>query len=225
MACCSINISEKHWLSTRGFLSFINMTSSIRIGKLVFYFALFTIIVGCSKRQSTYYIQDSLKEWTFYKTGSYWIFLNETSQNQDSLFIDEDPTSYFTPPEPTNTQYEIIKYEINNGFLTTGTLSAGMEDNAFFVFSDFQSGGMPLSTWIINGKSSSISTYSWLIKRFDTLTINKTLFYDVIHTRDSSEKGRARDYYFVKNIGLVKFSIRTAQFDSTWSLLRWHVVQ
>jgi len=34
-----------------------------------------------------------------------------------------------------------------------------------------------------------------------------------------------KDYYFAKNIGLLKFSIKTPNIDSTWSILRWHIVQ
>jgi hypothetical protein len=68
-----------------------------------------------------------------------------------------------------------------------------------------------------------------VIEVFSNLTVNNSLYHNVYHTRYSEllyvNDSAVRDYYFAKNIGLVIFKMRTGNIDTTWSLVRHHVIQ
>ena len=93
---------------------------------------------------------------------------------------------------------------------------------------DFYSGNACFTNWLILGKEDRVTTSCRLIHVYNFLTLNTNTFNNVYHTRDSNKTSTSytvKDYYFAKNIGLIKFSIRTPEIDSTWSLVRWHVLQ
>ncbi len=204
------------------------MKRSVIINWTMFSCLLILFSFGCEKQNTKYYIQDSFKQWVLFQKGSHWVYLNEKSQVLDCTFISKPPVTYMTPPEPASIQHEELIYSFTSGFLVNGYLESGRMKNIYFL-GDFLSSSHALTAAMINNSSSKpFFDNCWLIERIDSLIINNVIFNDVIHTRDSNEIHAdfcIKDYYFVKNIGLIKFSITTAEFDSTWSLVRWKVVQ
>jgi hypothetical protein len=96
-------------------------------------------------------------------------------------------------------------------------------DGAYMALTNNYSLGNSTSNWL--------SAYCRYVEKIDTLVLNNNKFVDVIHTR-SSDNNRypyyencLNDYYFARNIGLIKYSVQTDTYDSTWSLVRWHTIQ
>jgi hypothetical protein len=184
---------------------------------------------SCKKNEEDYYIQSSFKEWTLFNKGSYWIYSVDSSNTLDSMFINQDPETILYSPDGGGKHYEITSYSVS-GF-GEFIVSAGI-DNSFFSMA----GGITGSGDIVNYFTTAIlsdhvSTTCWVIKRNDTLLVNNNIFLDVIHTRDTSSAHSnhkvpsTRDYYLARNVGLIKFSLKTDTINSTWSLVRWHVKQ
>ncbi len=185
------------------------------------------LTLGCKKQTTTYYIQDSFKPWTLFQKSSYWIYLNEKRNSPDSAFIENQPFSYFTPPSPATLQYEVINYTYSNCFINDAAIIAG-RSSPYYALVDFFSSSHVLSAGMLDNTSNKASESCWLVERIDTLIINNNIFTNVLHTRDTNNYPPSlcvKDYYFVKNIGLIKFSIKTPKYDTTWSLVRWNVIQ
>jgi hypothetical protein len=197
--------------------------------KFLIFFLLFIIVLSCNKSSTlTIYVADSFKPWSLFQAGSYWVYLDEKKHMTDSTYVDIPPVSWFTPPQPVSVQYEAISYKFSNSFLTVAEIGADNESESGLGYNDFISGGSVLNLYVINQVSNFVSSTCKVIERLDTVTINNHLFTNVIHTRDTNYFLKFRwikDYYLAKNIGLLKFKIKTPTIDSTWSILRWHVIQ
>jgi hypothetical protein len=174
-----------------------------------------------------YYIDDSFKQWVLFQPGTYWIYLNEKSNTEDSLFVDSTQSHYFQPPPPTQIQHEGIAYSISNGFISSAVIGCG-RNSSYLNLKDFNSDNYALGSGVIYNDLNEISPSCWLIEKIDTFIVNNNKFLNVVHTRDTNNyypHNHIKDYYFAKNIGLLKFSIKTNTIDSTWSILRWHINQ
>jgi len=202
----------------------------------VFLYTIFCctiILIGsCKKKETPQYfnIDKSFKDWSLFQKGSYWVFLNEISLQMDSSYVTTDPRIGYLPPDPdVINHYEQIYYELTNSFIkyveinknsseSDMSFSTDYADNTVFaaLFSGYTDG-----SWFGSAYSCSF------VEKIDTMIVNTNKFRDVIHTRviDSYYNNLQFDYYFVKNVGWVKYSIKTSTMDSTWSLLRYHVVQ
>jgi hypothetical protein len=197
------------------------------------YCLLFLVLVSNCKKKgtTTYYIDNSFKEWVLFQKGSYWVYLNEKRQVQDSTYIIMQPRYGFTPPPSENLDhYEQIYYDVSNSFLKSVAINREPGDSYVsleFFYPDDGAGFTGLNSSITDGTWSGSSNSFKLIEKIDTIFLNSSRFTNVIHTRSTSTyyDNLQNDYYFAKNIGLVKFAIKTNTFDSTWSLMRWHVIQ
>jgi len=196
------------------------------------YCLLFLVLVSSCKKKGTsiYYIDNSFKEWVLFQKGSYWVYLNEKRQVQDSTYINMQPRYGFTPPESENLDcYEQIYYDVSNSFLRSVSINRDPGDSyvSLWVFYPDDATFTSLNSSITDGTWSESSNNFELVEKIDTMLLNNNRFINVIHTRSASTyyDNLQNDYYYAKNIGLVKFSIKTNAFDSTWSLLRWHVIQ
>lgn len=205
--------------------------------KKVFKLILFGVLVfiglsDCKKNQAGYYdVEGSFKEWVLFQKGSYWIFMNEGNHTTDSTIIRSPPVSWYTPPADENVDhYEEIYFSFKNSFILTEYIWKEPDYSyaAIGCFYPPNADYRALNSAFINGQSNSgLTVYTTLVERIDTMLLNNNKFFNVLHTRsiDAGQNYLQNDYYFVKNIGLVKFSMKTNAFDSTWSVLRWHIVQ
>ena len=204
-------------------------SSNMKTYKFLLFALLFLIVLSCNKsRTSTSYVPDAFKPWSLFQSGSYWVYLNEKKHVNDSTYIDSPPVSWFEPPQPVSVQHQVISYVFLNSFLTEVDILSGDSNHAYMGYTDFVSGSSVLTLQVVENTTNLVSTTCKVIERLDTLSINHNLFNNVIHTRDTNYFLKFRwikDYYFAKNIGLLKFKIKTPTIDSTWSILRWHVNQ
>jgi hypothetical protein len=188
-------------------------------------------LCSCYKRKpATYYIDASFKEWVVFKKGSYWVYLNEKRQSEDSTFINMQTRDAISLPGQEGPDcFEGFYYDLSNGFISavSGQRDYNESYASYSVFFPDEYSMTGLST--ANLKIPVDESYHTpiLVEKIDTMFLNNNKFTNVIHTRDTIKffNNLQDDFYFVKNIGLIKFSIRTNSFDSTWSILRWHVIQ
>jgi len=177
----------------------------------------------CTKNKDVYYINNSIKPWSLFKKGSYWIFYHENTQSFDSNYISTEENVLIQPDSPP--QYENIYIHITSDFFDYYRIFRNCDDSYLEL-----SGRKVLSASVIEGTSSVISTECRLINVFGILTINGINFKNVIQTQYTSIHNNdttLTNYYFAKNVGLVKLEIKYLDTDSisTRSLVKWHVVQ
>jgi len=191
--------------------------------------SLSILLYSCKKNSTSVdYIDNSFKPWALFQKGSYWVYLDEKKQIVDSTYINIQPITFLSPPAPASHQYECVTFNISNSFIKTCVINAG-GDNPMLTFWDFNSNNEVLDNYNTNGLGTPLSPIGCsLVEIIDSVVINSNIFTHVVHTKDTNNyypHQWRKDYYFAKNIGLLKFSIKTDSIDSTWSLLRWHVVQ
>ena len=178
---------------------------------------------SCTKNKYVYYVKDSIKPWSFFKKGSYWIFYNENTKSLDSNYINKEENIFIEPDSPP--QFEHIYINISGNFINHYSIFRDSDDS--YLKLDYSN---VLSASVIEGSSSIISTTCRFINIYDILNINGNNFENVIQTQNTRiyyQDTTITNYYFVKNIGLVKKEINYQNMDSisTKSLIRWHVVQ
>ena len=198
---------------------------------LVFSFLL--LIGSCKKKDSPQilYIDNSFKEWVLFQKGSYWIYLNGMNSVLDSSYVSTKPEGGYYPPLPENAafHYEAISYKLANSFIKYAKISRD-PNGSFISFSTYYPNEAVFPA-LFNGYTNASwlgsSDYCSFVEKIDSMIINTNKFKNVIHTRvvNSYYNNLQFDYYFVKNVGWVKYSIKTSTMDTTWSLLRYHVVQ
>lgn len=201
-------------------------------------FFLITLILfvinlsGCKKQgPQKYYFDNNLKSWTCFKNGSYWIYQNEKTLLFDTTVILSNG-SLFSGSEDAN-QFEIIHSNIKSGFIREFSGFREPITSFFQIGLFYPEPGNPiaLSSTVSNGGNDGFFTNEyqkfWCVERLDSLILNGNIFTNVIHTRnlipgcDSLQD----DFYFARNIGLIKCSIKTSKFDSTWSVIKYFVSQ
>jgi hypothetical protein len=122
--------------------------------------------------------------------------------------------------------------EINGSFLSSIRTTAGGNEYANMEFSG--DGGFSFNTTTLanpvyyKAKYSGYSS-SGVVAIYPTEVLNGNTFNSVYHCRVESQMldgdSVIIDGHLVENIGLVEFKKRVDQVDTTWTLVRWHVIQ
>jgi hypothetical protein len=191
--------------------------------------------VGCKKKEPRHYtISDELKQWYLYQRGSYWIYWNESTNILDSTYVEIDPaysTYHSTVSDDVVDTYDHIsnKYE---GAFVQGFAIDPSEVSCHLNFLNNSSAEYAYLTNVIEGSYIDISGDRFeYVKHYDTLTFNGITFENVRYTKCSRKyiqkisNSIVLHFYCAKNIGLIKFRFEYNGQDTTWSLLRFHVIQ
>jgi hypothetical protein len=186
------------------------------------------VLVSCQKKETTYQIQNSFKEWVLFQKGSYWIYSDKKNNKIDSSYILYGPNENIIDPS-VDQPYQVISY--SQLHIGSFIIYATANDSYFMNQKGISAGVRIISNSVVSGNSNSVTKTCWVIERFDSLMLENNIFYNVIHVRDTNSENinypesLALDYYIAKKIGVIKVSLKTNQVDSTLTLLRWHVIQ
>jgi hypothetical protein len=197
----------------------------------LFAFLFFTLaLIGCKKEQAHYTISQDFMKWVYFKEGSYWIYKNEKKGIIDSCYI-ASKALFATSNSEKDLGYlfDFIEMHFNSSFLETGYIrSTPTFDYADYYTGDWTIGSIRTNINIGQKVKWGDDVYEELAF-YDTFTLNDSVFRNVIHTRIAypgySYDSIIRQYYFSKNIGLIKYEKTELNTDSIWSLMRWHVFQ
>jgi hypothetical protein len=182
---------------------------------------------SCKKKNITYYIPQQFKDYGIYNEGSYWVYKNETTGMVDSSYMNFTPHSYYVHNGGYDTDplYETVRCEVGGNFITFIVMDP---DEYSLDFVSFGSTVMMSEGFQAGFISKSYGEIFKTISTNDSLEINGTNFYHVLNTQDKEFNNHGDTaiytYYFVKFIGLIKCSKNVNNIDTTWSLLRYHIV-
>ena len=188
-------------------------------------------LTNCKKGQDHYNVPDWFKEWTVFSKGSYWIYKNEISNKQDCTYMEKAPVLWEYYESSRDPIYDHITVTFNSPFLVNFSSGAGKDDYADLSVLEKNADYRALTTSLILDPqyySGNGHTFG-VIEVFSNLKVNDSVYHNVYHTRYSellnANDSSVADYYFAKNIGLVIFKIRKGNIDTTWTLVRHHVLQ
>ena len=190
---------------------------------------LILISPGCTKKKvETIYIPEYLKQYAVFQIGSFWVFKNEKTGEIDSSFIASPPYFSFYQNYPSDPRIQECYIDYGGTFISSGKLgyigySIGFKigtDGTCLKYKAFKPGSV-----VYDG---SMEIYKEL-GIYDSLVINNVVYYHVLNTQYQYPKNNGdTDYltfYLEKSIGLIKFNYNYLHQDTTWSLLRYHVIQ
>jgi hypothetical protein len=204
---------------------------SIFLFCLLFFGIFLFCLMGCTKVKQipTNYIPQDLKDCLVFKSGSYWVYLNESNSTIDSNYITGGPVYSTTITGFGKNDYysQQCKIIYDGSFIDSITI---IEKNYSLYLNNFLFSGSEATTFT-PGKISYTGPNDTLrgIAFLDTITINNKIFEDIYLTQYSSVTTQGKPYscfaYFVRNVGLIRFDYRYNGNTTTWSLLRYKVVQ
>ncbi len=210
---------------------------------------LLYFLPGCTKQNNPeyYYIPDDFKQWVVYQPGSYWIYLNEKTGVQDCTYVTKVYTGQYVTggngSSDTERHYEKIESDCSGSvfeyFSTTAKMesSSVISDRAILTIPLYSHGmddvsfsyGLLLNPQFIEyRRGEEISNYG--VKQvYPQENINGNNFtnvYDLGHEWiDNNGDSLETEVHIVKNTGIVKLRIYKEKLDTTWSLVRYKIVQ
>jgi hypothetical protein len=138
---------------------------------------------------------------------------------------------YYTPygrGHNSDTTWEICSIDLNGYFM----FSSGVDYGASYFGNKFGD-VLPCikSDSFESGRTFQINKDNFLknIEFFDSSVLNGNTYYSVIHTKlqHIADNGDTLNFtfYIAKSVGLIKYVQNVGNTDTTWSLVRYHVIQ
>ena len=182
--------------------------------------ALFTLI-GCRNDQhqsggtSTYKIDTALLSQAF-KSGSYWIYKNDSTSKLDCTYISQAFTDYLYNGGHGWVD-EAECFEMFYNVYTTNTLSSSFWQR-MIGGTIYQNPNLYFNQGFVGGPI----IYSWDTTKnyFPSLQVGNNIFYKVQKTKIDSTQ-----WYSAKSIGIVKKIMPYSINQGTWNLIRWKIVK
>lgn len=216
---------------------------------------------GCKKFEYEAYFEEppkpleDLPAYSYFKTGTYWIYKDSASGIEDSVYVFHDTTySYYnTGTAGVNAGnynfYESRAYSYSDTYYYYYKIDMGYYGgNKVPVWRDkFKPGDYVGQSFLMfNSFDPSINLYAYTspgvitCKGYaDSMNILGNVYLNVVHfndTKNASENistpfgsiNPATDFYIAKNIGIVKKHVYDTIFNTinkTDNLIRYHIVQ
>ena len=189
------------------------------------------------------YVHQDLTAYSFFKTGTYWIYKDSTSGVEDSVYVYAD-TSYLyfrtgTVQQDGNYMYYDCRahsyydsynyyYQIDMGYYSLSTKEVGTVrirtkpgdyvGETFLMSNRFVTNDM--ITWYLGTGSTYYKEFYANINILGTNYYNVAKFYD---SQNLSEYESPTNFYIAKNIGIIKKE--KADSNKVWNLLRYNIIQ
>lgn len=206
---------------------------SVRTG--IYFLLGFILLVSCKKETPPkihyYNLQEGLNPYMF-KTGSYWVYKNDSTAVIDSVVVTDTDQGFFsvppiTPGTPSNEEIEYYKITLFS-FLN----SESFTDFLYFDVVSRNGNESPQSGQPVLLTERSIGSEvlgAYVFDLIDTLNMNGNSFYDVIQMKIVSGEQDELIFehdtylYYQDSIGLIKkeVDLGQGQFES-WSLVQWY---
>lgn len=188
-----------------------------------------------NENQTTYkYLNESIKPYKF-KTGSYWVFENDTTGELDSIIVTSTENDFVWCPPPVHGQSgeKDEFYKINlKSFATSQTYNDYLTN--YYIkrngSGEYGQNGQPI--FVVNSDTGEVFNGMKIIAKIPTMTISNNTFNNVVETKIIASQQYQPMFtkdtylYFSDSIGIIKkvTDIGTGNFES-WSIKRWKVIK
>jgi hypothetical protein len=212
------------------------------------FFLFFALLLSCKKPQphepQESICDDSLenmKDWYFFKTGSWWIYREENTGMVDTVTVysySESANHVYMFTHHTHDGYD-IRYRYNSSWdrecypLTNCTCKqinksrtrpGDFVGDCFpFLYPIYEGNTNGIYGWVDDGEHWGHSVVHLQNQSFiiEEDTIGTPVRWDV--DTDISMNGQPAVYYFIKNIGMVQMEYPDS--SQVWKLYQWQVIQ
>lgn len=206
---------------------------------------LLLLFAGCTKEPEYYYVEDEMKPWTFYKEGSWWVYLNDKTGTTDCTWVSRfSKTDHITGgngSSDTERHYEVYGYSFEGKIFDYAEIQARerhpdvMYDGSQYSLHGISAQTVQLSYGWLNHpgfykNNRDMELYNYGVKQVHP----EETFNGIRYTNVYQLQTEAIDYFgdslvteahLVVNKGIVKFRVYKEGIDTTWTLLRSNIVQ
>lgn len=216
-------------------------------------FVLSLSLFSCKKKIPTFYISQVSKDYCVYKSGSYWIYRNDSTSTLDSIFTDRDPNSDII--SLGGYQEEEIDVYLRGGFLTDyymahqcssdHRINYNEGDDRIYLGIKADDGALGLTFSMWPEQSLDIdqadpchcpydNCYYFKTEILNSYSYAGNIFNNVLHTTyrsaDTTEASLytfSYHFYFVKHIGVIRMIEKAfnKHVHRSFGLIRWNVKQ
>jgi len=192
------------------------------------------MIASCKKEGHHYSISQEFKDYFLFQKGSFWIYKNDSTNSIDCTYMATPPsfeiykTGDHQKSDPTVEQYQVpFTSGIFKGFEMVSKTDSH-DYLLFYINPDPDAYGM--IDQLIYDRNYYFEPrpqgYFKVLPLIPSYDLNTNTFYQVINTRfiNTSELDTF-NFYFAKNIGLIKISGYWESKNQSWSVLRYHIDQ
>ncbi len=212
----------------------------MRDGLLIFCFISISFFFSrCKKENDKYYLTSREKFYASFKEGSYWIFQNDSTLIQDSLYI-ASIQSGFEGLQSSGVSKEhiscFLKSSVDPNLEIVYSLQAEGKNSSVCYWGVVYCCDTTKTSWSVSAniteeKTSDRLSGNQLINTYDQNTINGNTFYSVYELMTSNVQGYNSSFnitkanaFVMKYVGFLKWNIRHANNSSeSWSLLRYRI--
>lgn len=210
--------------------------------RLGFYIIISAIVVNfllsCGREEKELFpLGPDIKEWASFKEGSYWIYQNDSTGMEDSLFVGYNGTEIYPSADGTH-NVETVNTTITNknnillGFIfALGIKDVTFEDTGYEVEYSCAA-GFTLQEGQVNEEKVGKGYFVWSVSRMDDTEVNNTEYRDIIKI-EANQLDEDRNiienisnvYWISKNNWIIKKIYREGNKTYSWSLLRKNIIQ
>ncbi len=178
---------------------------------------LITLFSNCKNKYPIYYLSDEIKEFAFYKEGSWWVYLNENTGERDCMYVDYIDEGYY--PEMSDKEIiwksEEIKIYVRQSFddFDLYTLYLHKKHHRERPGNDLISYGGP-DLFLFENSQLVYEFGSTNITFLEDTVINNKKYSNVYHVT-YSDPGIIKNYYITKENWILWYKIYWIDNDST----------
>jgi hypothetical protein len=198
-------------------------------------FLVFLMVGGCKKNTTHYPLSEEFREYFLFAHGSFWIYQNDSLSQTDSTYLQkvesypEYPVYGGDKGSPTTEKYIL---EFHSAFQFFYNVNSDEGGNNWFVVS-LSDSLKANAVAMLDYPASYDSAYyhnsypNGYFRRWPfipSMNVNSTLFNSVLKSTFRNDT-TSFEFYFAKNVGLIKVSGFWNKKNQSWSLIRYHAVQ
>ncbi len=229
----------------------VRLTKTKQIQYLLLFTFVLLSVASCKKDPPTSYCSENpddcidvrkVKDYFYFKIGSYWVYEEETSGERDSVYVIE------TASDPTSVLFGTTKYSTYDGYdyrYWTKGVSSSVKNNVArksekttrVVSAKFKSGDyVAEATCFLFYPTKGLSSpaYGGIDSGYDNIISIQDLMEDyvlmeqvfenvvvVAEEHTAIEESQSTVHYYSPKIGLVKKELLTD--DEVWNLVKYHI--
>ncbi len=228
----------------------VQLTKTKQIRRMLLFAFVLLLVTSCKKDPPTSYCSENpgacvdvrdVKDYFYFKIGSYWVYEEETSGERDSVYVIE------TASDPTSVLFGTTKYSTYDGYdyrYWTKGVSSSVKNNVArksekttrVVSAKFKSGDyVAEATCFLFYPVTGLWTYSYggtgIVENvlivdtvYNNLSIEDMTFNDVVCIKEEHtviEESQPTVHYYSPKIGLVKKELLTD--NEVWNLVKYHI--
>jgi len=197
-----------------------------------------SFLMSCDKENRELVpLSPTVRAWASFQDGSYWIYQNDSTGTQDSMFVGYNGTEVYPAAENTY-DVETVNTTITNteDILLGFIFAVGIKEIAF---EDFGTGidyhcaaGFTIESGEVKEEKIIKGYYAWSVKPVSDKEIHGTLYEDVIlvevNTLDQDGmivEDILNRFWISKNNWIIKKTYSNNGKAYSWSLLRKNIIQ